>query len=450
MANTTQVERNRTYLPLFPLSEAEVELDAELNPHAETKADAAASGTFANNMSLPIHRWFRYSAGFSARWVENVIANSKLAEPIRVFDPFAGSATTLLAAQKSGVESWGTEAHPFVYRIACAKLAWTSDAEAYRQRIEAVKAKASKLTASIDGYPDLIIKCYGEQTLEGLDRLRQAVESERDESPTFELTWLTLLTTLRKVSTAGTAQWQYILPNKPKKSPMSVDRAITEAFSMIYSDMLVASKSDLASTHLVQSDARTCEGIASNSVNLVITSPPYPNNYDYADATRLEMSFMQEITGWGDLHEKVRKFLMRSCSQHTPEKNHDLTEILSVPELNPIRAEITDVCKQLSEIRATKGGKKTYHLMIAAYFRDIAFVWLALRRVCMSPSEVCFVIGDSAPYGIYVPVISWMEKLAISAGFKECSFEKTRDRNIKWKNRKHRVPLQEGRFWARG
>ena len=85
--------------------------------------------------------------------------------------------------------------------------------------------------------------------------------------------------------------------------------------------------------------------------------------------------------------------------------------------------------------------------MIAAYFRDIAFVWLALRRVCMSPSEVCFVIGDSAPYGIYVPVVSWMEKLAESAGFNSCSFEKTRDRNIKWKNRKHRVPLQEGRFW---
>jgi hypothetical protein len=162
------------------------------------------------------------------------------------------------------------------------------------------------------------------------------------------------------------------------------------------------------------------------------------------------MSFMQEITGWGDLHDKVRKYLMRSCSQHTPEKSHDLREILSAPELGSIREEIESVCGQLSDIRATKGGKKTYHLMIAAYFRDIAFVWLALRRVCMSPSRVCFVIGDSAPYGVYVPVIRWMERLALAAGFSDCSFEKTRDRNMKWKNRKHRVPLQEGRFWVRG
>jgi hypothetical protein len=65
-------------------------------------------------------------------------------------------------------------------------------------------------------------------------------------------------------------------------------------------------------------------------------------------------------------------------------------------------------------------------------------------------SEVCFVIGDSAPYGVYVPVIEWFGKLALAAGFESWSFEKLRDRNIKWKNRKHRVPLCEGHLWVRG
>ena len=32
-----------------------------------------------------------------------------------------------------------------------------------------------------------------------------------------------------------------------------------------------------------------------DSFNLVMTSPPYPNNYDYADATRLELAFFGEI-----------------------------------------------------------------------------------------------------------------------------------------------------------
>ena len=184
--------------------------------------------------------------------------------------------------------------------------------------------------------------------------------------------------------------------------------------------------------------------------NLVITSPPYPNNYDYADATRLEMSFLREIRGWGDLQESVRKHLITSCSQHVPEKSASLDAILSAPQLAPIRDELTAVCRELAEVRETKGGRKTYHLMVAGYFRDLALVWKALRGVCDSPSKTCFVIGDSAPYGVYVPVVPWLGALALSAGFKSYTFEKTRDRNIKWKNRKHRVPLQEGRLWVEG
>jgi hypothetical protein len=438
MANSGQLEQSLAQPSLFPITDI------------ETRKTAATSSTFTDNMSLPVHRWFRYSAGFSALWVESVIQKSRLTGPMQIFDPFAGSGTTLLTAQNMGIESWGTEAHPFVYRIAQAKLAWNSDAEAYRHKIDSIYKRALKLKPSITGYPELILKCYEPSTLARLDVLRRALEAERDDSPAFDLAWLTLLTTLRKVSTAGTAQWQYILPNKPKKTPHSVERAMFEAAAMIYGDMQIQQQRSAAPVHLLLGDARNCEGIASGSVNLVITSPPYPNNYDYADATRLEMSFMQEITGWGDLQEKVRRFLMRSCSQHTPEKNHILADILGEPSLEVVRNEMEDVCARLAEIKETKGGKKNYHLMIAAYFRDISLVWLALRRVCVSPSEVCFVIGDSAPYGIYVPVIHWMEKIALASGFTRCSFEKTRDRNIKWKNRKHRVPLQEGRFWAKG
>jgi hypothetical protein len=60
---------------------------------------------------------------------------------------------------------------------------------------------------------------------------------------------------------------------------------------------------------------------------------------------------------------------------------------------------------------------------------------------------VCFVIGDSAPYGVHLPVVEWFAELAGAAGFHDPKFEKTRDRNVKWKNRKHRVPLVEGRLW---
>jgi hypothetical protein len=162
------------------------------------------------------------------------------------------------------------------------------------------------------------------------------------------------------------------------------------------------------------------------------------------------MTFMGEIRAWGDLQDAVRQHLVRACSQHVPPKAVNLDEILEALELAPIRDEIVPVCRELSSLRLERGGKKTYNNMIACYFLDMAKVWQALRRVCASPSEVCFVIGDSAPYGVYVPVIEWFGKLSRAAGFDSWTFEKLRDRNIKWKNRKHRVPLCEGRMWVRG
>ncbi len=416
----------------------------------ETAVCDKSSSTFVNNMSLPVHRWFRYSAGFSARWVEQLIQNSKLHEPARVFDPFAGSATTLLAAESQGVESWGIDSHPFVARIAEAKLAWRTSVTAFTEKASELRKIAKRLQADTQGYPPLIYKCFDESTLSNLDRLRRAYEEVKDESPASKLAWLALVSILRRTSTAGTAQWQYILPRKVKRSPQDAFTAFDECVKLFRRDMEPGSEMAGTKATFTQSDARTCGGVPSNFANLVITSPPYPNNYDYADATRFEMSFMREIEGWGDLQDKIRRHLVRSCSQHVPERAVDLEQTLAASELDPIREELSDVCHQLGEIRKTKGGKKTYHLMIACYFRDMANVWKSLRRVCERGATVCFVIGDSAPYGVYVPVIPWFASLAESAGFKFVRFEKTRERNVKWKNRKHRVPLQEGRLWIEG
>jgi hypothetical protein len=35
-----------------------------------TKPAVDVSSTFQKNLKLPVHQWFRFSAGFSAQWVE--------------------------------------------------------------------------------------------------------------------------------------------------------------------------------------------------------------------------------------------------------------------------------------------------------------------------------------------------------------------------------------------
>lgn len=412
-------------------------------------SDAKAS-TFVDNMALPVHRWFRYSAGFSAQWVERVLTEAKQLGHVTVLDPFAGAGTTLLAAEKAGIEARGVEAHPFVARIARTKLLYRSDPDAYLERAKAIKRRATGLQGMVEDYPPLIRKCFSDTALADLDRLRRAWRELDDESPASQLAWLTLVSILRPVSHAGTAPWQYVLPRKTKRAPLDPLSAFDGMVATITADMRMAGGVAGPAANLVSADARTCAGIADGWANLVVTSPPYANNYDYADATRLEMCFLREIDGWGDLQQAVRQHLVRSCSQHVPERAADLDEVLATAELGAIREDLAAVCRQLASVRQAKGGKKTYHLMVACYFLDLARVWQALRRVCQRPSRVCFVIGDSAPYGVYVPVVPWLGRLALAAGFTAFDFEKTRDRNVKWKNRKHRVPLCEGRLWVQG
>ncbi len=255
---------------------------------------------------------------------------------------------------------------------------------------------------------------------------------------------------MRPVSHVGTAQWQYILPAKIKVKPSDVFEAFNAQIFAMHTDMVGIQSSTVTSeARILNSDARTLAGVEDNTVDLVITSPPYANNYDYADATRLEMTFWGEVSSWSDLHEAARKFLVRSSSQHVSKDRLTLNSLLANKALDPIRTEIEPVCLELEKVKETKAGKKSYDLMLAAYYADIAKTFSALRRVMKSGGEMCWVIGDSAPYGVHAPADKWMGELALAAGFKSWSFEKLRDRNIKWKNRKHRVPLHEGRLWIR-
>ena len=110
------------------------ELQRRLFEDDETDASAKASSTFVNNMSLPIHRWFRYSAGFPQPWVREVIQSAKdKGIDVRLLDPFAGSGTVLVEAARAGVPSFGVESHPFVARVARIKANTASDPSRFRE-----------------------------------------------------------------------------------------------------------------------------------------------------------------------------------------------------------------------------------------------------------------------------------------------------------------------------
>ena len=408
------------------------------------------SGSFVDNMQLPVHRWFRYSAGFSAAWAGDLIRNV-VRDGGRVLDPFVGSGTVVLAAEQANACSIGLEAHPFLARVARAKLGWRAAPDELRRRAQRILAAAQSASPpKLADYPALMRKCFPDETLAKLDALRQAVAALSDDSPVSELCWLALVSILRPCSPVGTAQWQYVLPRKSKAKSSDPWAAFERQTDFMAHDMAIVQQTGGPPGAIHLDDARRCTAVAEGWADLVVTSPPYANNYDYADATRLEMCFFGEIASWGDLQSTVREKLVRACTQHVASYADRTQEAIESDLLGPIRGELRGVCSKLEAERESHGGKKPYHAMIAHYFLDLAQVWVALRRVTRKGGKACFVIGDSAPYGVYVPVERWLGELAVAAGFRSYSFEKLRDRNTKWKNRKHRVPLHEGRLWVEG
>lgn len=413
----------------------------------EVDAIDKKSSTFEDNMKLPIHRWYRYTAGFSAAWVSKVIDEEIKNGRTHIIDPFVGSGTVAIECTKHPVEAYGLESNPYVYKIASAKLKWNAISTPHiREVAENLLAAAATIDTDITEYPVLITKCYPEETLRMLDSLKRACIA-MDEGVDREFMWFVITAILRSTSPVGTAQWQYVLPNKTKANVLAPYDAFRKKVDEICHDIQVSNANE--SNHnarILQQDAREAVDIPDNWGDLVITSPPYANNYDYADAMRLEMSFWGDLDGWNGLHN-ISTHLVRACTQHVSNLKDKIEDLIKSPLIEPIREDLQEKFDLLAAERLNHGGKKNYHLMIVAYFYDLARVFHILNTKTTENCKMCFVIGDSAPYGIYIPVDEWLGRLAVSAGFKAYSFEKLRDRNIKWKNRKHRVPLKEGRLW---
>lgn len=345
------------------------------NQDLGTRANKSPS-TFSSNLSLPISRWFRYPAGFSATWVGNLINQEKNAGRRTLLDPFVGCGTTMLESERFGVESIGLEAHPFITRVAQAKLSWRENPEIFQQYASDILERAASAQVNIENFPTLIQKCFPPNILERLGALLEAWKNTADNSPSSELTWLCVVSILRECSPVGTAQWQYVLPNKKKAKIVDPFDAFKSKSNVMRLDM--EARQNLThgpEAHLYSDDARTCSSVPEGWADLIITSPPYANNYDYADATRLEMSFLGEIERWGDLQSAVRTHLVRSCTQHVSKLSKRTTELLEDPLLLPIGDEIKETCAALEEERGLRGGRKPYHTMLASYFSD-------LSRVC--------------------------------------------------------------------
>jgi DNA modification methylase len=428
-------------------------------PESETKkkTDISEWGTFKDSLKAPVHRWFTYPAGFSYKAVEHTLDRFNITAGQRIYDPFMGSGTTNIVAKSNGINSFGIEAHPFVIEITKTKLFWEIDTNSIISTLDKIEKSLStwkkKTPENLKEYlgeefPELILKCFLEETLYELLGIRNQIRKiENDHIRRFLKT--ALICTLRDVSIAATG-WPYIAPNKIKITSMSkkgFDTFKTTCLKMAGDLSKIRSEaSNLDSEHdIVLGDSRKTN-FPDESADHIFTSPPYLNNFDYADRTRLEMYFMGDAKDWKDISKSVRTKLMTSAttqiSRTDPRYNFKPEFVEQCPEVFKF---LNTAVTELGILRNQKGGKKSYDLLVTGYFNDIYDILKDNYRILKPNSKALYILGDSAPYGVHIPTDELIGQIGICVGFKKYSIELLRTRGGKWKEnpQRHNVALRE-------
>ncbi len=411
-------------------------------------------GSFRDSLRAPIHRWFAYPAGYSHKFVEAKISEYGLDSGSTIADPFLGSGTTSVVAKMAGVNSVGIESHRYVHWVAKTKMFFHHNLEDLSSSVHEVMERAKVFTGRIDWsdiWPPLVYKCFTDSNLSQLAALRQAITEFSGDSHTRDFLKLALTSTLRVVTTAG-AGWPYIAPSKFHSK--KVDRhALTEFRSRCYlmlSDIQQIQTLGIpySSHDLLLGDAREfSSSVSSETIDLIVTSPPYLNNYDYADRTRLETYFWGDYESWADITREVRDHLIMAAT--TQVRMASMSETIECPGIRQvderIHSELSDTIDRLRGMREIKKGKKTYDYVVAGYFEDMLRVLTGARDVLKPGGHFVLVLGDSAPYGVHIPTERIVGRLAVAVGFASYEIEQIRTRGGKWghNSQRHRVPLKE-------
>jgi hypothetical protein len=283
--------------------------------------------------------------------------------------------------------------------------------------------------------------------------IRNAITESNFSQTVKDLFFVGLTSILRQVSTVATG-WPYIAPNKPKTSSLNKNalfefaRQIKKMVNDIRTNIEEAHPNYKNSVHKIfNADSRCTQDLIPDScIDHVFTSPPYLNNFDYADRTRLELYFWGEAKNWGEISDNIRTKLITSAttqiSREDPIYNLSLELEKACPEVFGF---LKESVSSLSEIRLTRGGKKSYDHLVSGYFNDMFQIISEVYRVMKNDSKAIFVLGDSAPYGVHIPTDDLIGKIGLGVGFADYRIGVLRERGGKWKDnpQRHNVLLRE-------
>ena len=405
-------------------------------------------GSAKDNMSSPVHNWYKFTAGFSYKLVDIILEDYK-DKDIVVYEPFAGCGTTLVECQKLGFRSIGNESQELMCNVIHAKLNWIITKQQYTRAKNIIKKyveENKRIADTAAKFHPLLVTLYDEPSLRELYCIRDGIKRLRNKDVQLFF-YLALSQTLHKAAIHPIA-----VPYISRSTFLSDSGKAWEKFQRIseqmYSDIQQMPHHEQLATVYNWDSRLKNENVAEASCGLCITSPPYLNNLDYGEVSKVHSHFFEMTYDWNDITEKVRRKLVTGATTHYRDTDFVMEEFAQkeFAQHNPdTMGKLVELYGRIKENAKQRKGKKSFHILMMHYFEDMYYVLKEMRRVLRYGGEAYLVLGDSAPYGIYVPTTQILGDVALSAGFTEYSIHKIRSRGDKWKTLKnrHNISLSE-------
>ena len=330
------------------------------------------------------HGYHRYPAKFLPNVVKKIIED--YAPDCNVIaDLFAGCGTTLVEAKVHGKRSIGTDINPVAQLITKVK---TTPIEP-----TALQQSYQTLIALFDGYvEDDYINIQKHERIDywffpsekaKIAFLFSSVRDSAFDDISKEFFYVCISHILKNCSRwLQSSTKPQIDPNKNIPDPFEEFKRhcqkMIKSNCALYDELVAKGNLDTQCDILLEDARRT--SIEDESVDIIITSPPYVTSYEYADIHQLTGYWMDYIPNMQDFR---KRFIGTSYSGNTS---------LEVPD------------SELGQEIVNELAKKSKHIAcdVAQYFNDMQEVSREIKRILSQNGQACIVIGNTKIKDVHI------------------------------------------------
>ena len=408
-----------------------------LSPTTTVNGCTFRDPAFMANRDVPVHRWVPWIAGYSKYFVEDALARFT-DSPGVVLDPFAGVGTTLVEADLAGHEAVGFEINPYAAFAAQTKLkAHRADPDYLRNTVDrfmvfmekgvqrrtkprtappvAFRTRTPFYSPKVEKKVLLVLDFIADQDPKITDIYRLAFAATMVNYSNYSYE-----PSLGRKATVG----------RPDVDDYNVAEAMMSKVLQMADD--AAWYRDARDTRR-RKDGRILKrsffdgysDLKAGSVDLLVTSPPYLNNYHYNRNTRPHLYWLGFCSSPSDM-KHLEELNFGTYWQNA--RNQDCVELDPSIEDKTIRQTLARVRRKNPD-KGIYGGSGWANYA-ARYFNDCArFVEGAAW--CLRPSaSALVVIGNSILQGVPIATDRFLAKIAESRGFEVKGIQISRDARV--------------------